>query len=426
MFVASEICASLPQGAMHGAVYDFAVVGGGIVGLATARELLKRAGGASRVAVLEAETGVARHQSGRNSGVVHAGLYYAPGSLKARLCAEGMRRSYAYFEERGVPYRKVGKVVVALDASEVPALDAVYAKAVANGVPGVRYLATPAELREVEPECAGVCAIHSPETGIVDWGVVAECYARDVQDMGGDILLKHRVVAIEDMHPLRIRVEGGTDIRAERVVTCAGVQSDRVASMLGGAPQPQILPVRGEYLRVTNPDVVARIRGNIYPVPDSGAGSPFLGVHFTPTMSNELIVGPNAVLAFARDGDRYSRVNLRDVTQMLTYPGFWRLATKHFRYAAGEMYRSIYTRAAATKARRYVPALSVTDFARRSPDKNGIRAQSLAVDGSLLDDFLFEEGADGRVLHTRNAPSPGATSSLALARVIADRSLGSL
>lgn len=404
------------------------MIGGGIIGLATARELLQR--GVKSVTVLEAEPALAQHQTGRNSGVVHAGIYYPPGSLKARLCREGLARSYAYFEQKGIPHRRVGKLIVALREHEVPRLRALYANALTNQVPGVAFLDSPAKLRAVEPECAGVAAIHSPNTGIVDWGVVAHHFADDVRGLGGRVEVGARVAGLREADGGVCVYAGGAGgaaeprVVAERVVSCAGAQADRVAALLGGAAAPQIVPVRGEYLRVANAAVAARIRGNIYPLP-AARGAPFLGVHFTRTMADEVIVGPNAVLALAREGYGRADVRLADVAQMVAYRGFWRLCWRHARFGLREMYRSVFLSAAAAAAREYVPALEVGDFERRGPDRSGIRGQAVSADGELVDDFVFETAAGGRVLHTRNAPSPGATSSLAIASMIVDRSFES-
>lgn len=405
--------------------FDIAIVGGGILGLATAREFLLR--GCKSVAVLEAEPALAQHQTGRNSGVVHAGIYYKPGSLKARLCSEGLRKSYEYFESKGIPYRKVGKVIVALRDSDLPQLKLLYENAVSNNVPGVAYLNSPEKIRSIEPECAGVAAIHSPNTGIVDWALVANHFGDDVRGMGGSIFLNSKVTGLQCDGMVSVFTEDalGTaepKIVAQRVISCAGAQSDRVAGLTGGEKHPQIIPVRGEYLQVTNERIANRIHGSIYPLPDSGSGSPFLGVHFTRTMYGEVIVGPNAVLAFARDGYNATDVRMADVAQMFGNTGFWKLCWTHGRYGLKELYRSIFVSAAAQAAREYVPALSISDFDRRGPDRSGIRGQAISADGALVDDFVFESAADGKVLHTRNAPSPGATSSLAISKMIVDRS----
>lgn len=402
---------------------NIAIVGGGILGLATARELLMR--NVRGITVLEAEPNLFAHQTGRNSGVIHTGIYYSPQSLKAKLCLEGLQRTYEYLNDKAIPYKKVGKLIVALDDSQLPKLHKLYESAQANKVPGVT-LVDAKSIRDIEPQCVGVAAIHSPMAGIVDWAMVAHHYAQDVRSLGGQIITNARVTAIE--HHDHIQLTYNTPVtshtlRAERVISCAGAYSDRVAQLLGGSKEPLILPVRGEYLRVTNQSIAANINGNIYPVPDSGAGTPFLGVHFTPTMSGELLVGPNAVLAFSRSGYHPLDFTYRDIREMFSYPGFWHLAKSYWRYGAGEFYRSIFISEAAKAARQYVPALKASDFERRGAQRSGIRAQALGLKGELVDDFVFETAANGRVVHTRNAPSPGATSSLAIARVIAEKCL---
>ncbi|PXF45885.1 L-2-hydroxyglutarate dehydrogenase, mitochondrial [Gracilariopsis chorda] len=404
---------------------NVAVIGGGILGLATARELLLR--NVKGVTVLEAESKLGSHQTGRNSGVIHAGIYYAPHSLKAKLCLEGLHKTYQYLEKNNIPHKRVGKLIVALDDSELPELHRIFVNAQENAVPEIR-LVDAGGIRDIEPECSGIAAIHSPLTGVVDWGLVADHYAQDIRNLGGEILTSARVIGVNCNDTITLNYKTGdkvSTLSTERVISCAGLQSDRVAQLLDGLRAPQILPVRGEYLRVTNPHIVKRIRGNIYPVPDSGTGTPFLGVHFTPTMSGELIVGPNAVLAFSRAGYRPLDFSLRDMKDMLSYPGFWHLARRFWRYGAAEFYRSIFLSAATTAAQRYVPVLKSSDFERRGAQFSGIRAQALGLKGELVDDFVFETAADGRVLHTRNAPSPAATSSLSIARMIVDKSLSS-
>lgn len=390
------------------------------MGLATARELLLR--GVKRVAVLETEHAVAQHQSGRNSGVVHAGIYYKAGSLKAQLCVEGLERSYKYFEQKKIPYKKVGKLIVALDVEEKRRLERIFSNALNNNVPGVKMLQSNEEIRKVEPECAGIAAIHSPHTGIVDWGFVARQYAADVEELGGAVLTGHRVVALYDSSPVHISVHvfgrGLSSICSEKVVCCAGVYADRVAQLSGGRLDPQIVPIRGEYLTVKKGSGV-KLHGNIYPVPHPEV--PFLGVHFTPTMNGSMIVGPNAVLAFARDGYDYSKIRREDLMQTLSSKSFWKLARRHLRFGVGEMYRSVFLRSAAKRARRYVPRLALTDFEWASSKISGVRAQALDKNGQLVDDFVFED--TGNIVHVRNAPSPAATSSLAIARKISDRIL---
>lgn len=407
----------------------YTVIGGGIIGLATARELLVR--GVRNVTVVEAEAELARHQTGHNSGVVHAGLYYHPNSLKAHLCRQGMQLTKAYCAQRGIPYKEVGKLVVAVYPSEIPALHHLYANAKRNAVPDISLLTTPQQVHDIEPSCGGIAAIHSPHTAIVDWCQVAKSLAEDICSLHGIIMLSssaHALVSAPDSLTLYLRGQSTsastTSIQADRLITCAGIQSDRVARALGASHYPIIIPVRGEYMRLTRKALV-RPRTNIYPVPPvNQASAPFLGVHFTPTLSGDVIVGPNAVPALARNGYSWRYIDYHDIMDMIRHGGFWNVAIKHFRFAICEIYKSFYSLAAKREAIRFVPALKPSDF-EPHPSSTGVRAQAVASDGSLIDDFVFESTHGNRVLHVRNAPSPGATSSLAIARMIVDRSLRS-
>ena len=391
--------------------YDVAVVGAGILGLATARELLARRPG-TRLAVLDKERSIGAHQTGRASGVVHRGVYYAPGSLKARLCVSGAERLLAYCDERGIPVLRCGKVVVATTDEERPRLAELHRRSLANGVPRVELIG-PERLRELEPYAAGVAALHSPETAVVDFTRVAEAYAGDVRAAGGELLLGHGVVGLARRAGVTAIETSGGVVEAERVVVCAGVYADRLASLSGAPVEPRIVPFRGDYL-VLRPERRHLVRGLIYPVPDPAF--PFLGIHTTVRTDGEVLLGPNAVLAFAREGYRRRDVSLRDVRETLRSHGFRRLARRHWRTGTGEIVRDLSTRRFVAAARTLLPELEVGDVL---PGPAGIRAQALAADGTLLDDFVFHE-ADG-VVHVRNAPSPGATSSLAIAEVIADR-----
>jgi L-2-hydroxyglutarate oxidase LhgO len=391
-------------------VYDIAVVGGGIVGLATSRELLRRHP-RLRLANVEKEPGYNRHQTGRNSGVIHSGIYYKPGSLKAKLCAEGRRLAWAYCDQKGIPYRQVGKLIVATDQSELGRLDDLWARGQANGIEGLELLDA-AQIREREPHCVGIKAIFSPVTGIVDWALVGEHYAADARELGADMYLGHEVVGIERRNGVTaVRTPKG-EIAARTVVTCGGLYADKLARMTGGASDPKIVPFRGDYL-VLRPEKRHLVRGNIYPVPDPAF--PFLGVHFTPRMDDSIWLGPNAVLAFAREGYSFFTINPPELWDALTYPGFYKLAAKYWQTGAGEMYRDLVRSAYVRALQRYIPEMAPEDCL---PGPAGVRAQAMARDGALVDDFVFE-GADG-VLHVRNAPSPAATSSLAIAAYIAD------
>ena len=390
--------------------YDLAVVGGGIVGLAVLRELGRRYPRA-RLCGIEKEPRFNAHQTGRNSGVVHSGIYYTPGSLKARLCVRGRQRTYAYCDRAGIPYRKVGKLIVATHAGELGRLDDLWERGRRNGVPGLERLDARGIARR-EPHVHGIAAIASPETGIVDWSLVATSFANDAREAGADFFLGHRVERIvRRADGVTLRTPRG-EIEARNVVACAGLQADRLARATGGASDPKIVPFRGDYL-VLRPERASLVRGNVYPVPDPAL--PFLGVHFTPRMDGEVWLGPNAVLAFAREGYAFADVVPADVWETLTYPGFRKLAARYWKIGAGEMYRDLVRAAYVAALQRYVPELRESDCL---PGPAGVRAQAMAADGSLVDDFVFEDSE--RVVHVRNAPSPAATSSLAIAEYVAD------
>jgi L-2-hydroxyglutarate oxidase LhgO len=391
-------------------VYDVAVVGGGIVGLATTRELLHRHP-RLKVANVEKEPAFNRHQTGRNSGVIHSGIYYKPGSLKAQLCVEGRKLAWEYCEKKGIEYRQVGKLIVATDPSELDRLNDLMKRGLENEIEDLQMLDARA-IKEREPHCAGIAAIFSPVTGIVDWSRVGLSYAEDAREMGAEMLLNHEVVGVKRKNGSALLSTRNGDVEATHVITCGGLQSDRLARMTGGARNPRIVPFRGDYL-ILRPEKRHLVRGNIYPVPDPSF--PFLGVHFTPRMDGSIWLGPNAVLAFAREGYSFSTVNPKDLVEALTYSGFIKLALKHWKVGSGEMYRDLNRNAYVKALQRYIPELQPKDCL---PGPSGVRAQSMAADGALVDDFIFE-GADG-ILHVRNAPSPGATSSLAIGKYIVD------
>ncbi len=390
--------------------YDIAIVGGGIVGLAAGRELLRRHPHL-KLAVLEKEAAVSQHQTGHNSGVIHSGIYYAPGSLKARLCTEGRRALWQYCDAKGIEYKQVGKLIVATEESELPRLQNLWERGQANGIENLQMLDADG-IAEREPHVRGIKAIFSPVTGIVDYGVVARGFADDIREMGGEILTGRQVTAIERTAGVT-RVSGnGGDVEARYVITCGGLQSDRLAKMTGGQGDPKIVPFRGDYL-ILKPDKRYLVKGNIYPVPDPSF--PFLGVHFTPRMNGDVWLGPNAVLAFAREGYSFSTINPGDLIESLTYSGFIKLAGKYMSIGLGEMYRDVVRSAYVKGLQRYIPELQVEDTL---PGPSGVRAQAMNADGSMVDDFVFE-GSEG-VVHVRNAPSPAATSSLAIGAYIAD------
>lgn len=389
---------------------QYGVVGAGIVGLAVARALARRGDG---VTVFEKEDRVAAHQTGHNSGVVHAGIYYPPGSLKARLCARGRIAMRDFCIDHGLPYRELGKLVVAVDETELPALDALEERAAANGVPGLTRIGSE-RIREIEPAATGVGALHSPHTAVVDYVAIAQAMADDVRQAGGEVLLSAEVTGIR-REPGRVIVETAAgERRVDRLIACAGLHSDAVAAMVGADPSPRILPFRGEYWEL-DPARADLVRGMIYPVPDPRF--PFLGVHFTRGFDDHVHVGPNAVPALAREGYRWRDVSARDTWGSLSWPGALPLARKHWRMGVYETWGSLSKSAYYRRARRFVPELEQRDLTRKTAA--GVRAQAWGRDGSLLDDFAID--TVGPVTVLRNAPSPAATSSIAIAEHLLER-----
>ncbi len=380
--------------------HDVAVVGAGIVGLATARELLHRRPGL-RLVVVDGADAVGTGQTSHNSGVIHAGVYYAPGSLKARLCVEGARALYAYCDEHGIPAERCGKLIVARGASELGRLDEIEARARANGVPGLRRLRAE-EIAEVEPHARGAGALHSPATGIVDFAAVARRLAAEVAERGGAVALGRAVRGVEaDGRGVVLRHDGGEATQARRAVFCAGGAASRLAVAAGAGADPRIVPFRGAYLQL-RPAARRLVRGLIYPVPDPAL--PFLGVHLTRHVTGAVWLGPTALL-----------------TGGLAWPGTWRVMRRHWRAGLGELRMAVSRRALARACAAYVPALTPADV---EPGFAGVRAQAVARDGTLLDDFVFSRA--GVTLHVRNAPSPAATSALAIAGEIAGRAQAEL
>jgi (S)-2-hydroxyglutarate dehydrogenase len=408
--VGSTVPSTAPHSAQAPESCDIAIVGGGIVGLAVARELIERNPRAS-VCVLEREADIAAHQSSHNSGVIHAGVYYLPGSLKARLCVEGARELYEYCAQRGIASERCGKVIVATDPSELAGLEELERRGRANGVPGLRRIDA-AGIRELEPHARGIVGLHSPHTGIVDFPGVARAFAQDILAAGATIATGCEVQAVQvSGRSLRlIHSHGATE--AGHAVFCAGAWADRLALAAGADPDPRIVPFRGAYLRLA-PERRHLVRSLIYPVPDPSL--PFLGVHLTRHIDGEVLIGPTALLAGSREGYRLASVRRRDLLETLAWPGTWRMLARWWRTGVTELrhatLRSAFVRAAA----RYVPELRVGDV---QPAFAGVRAQALARDGRLVDDFVFSRTE--RALHVRNAPSPAATSSLAIARYVAD------
>jgi (S)-2-hydroxyglutarate dehydrogenase len=392
--------------------YDVVIVGGGILGLAAAREILSRRPGTS-LAVADKEAAVGGHQTGHNSGVIHSGIYYAPGSLKARLCTLGARLMYEFCASHGVAAERCGKLIVATSQSELPALEELHRRGTANGVAGLE-MTGPAGIRDAEPHCAGVRAIWSPSTGIVDFSAVTKAIAADVTVGGGDILTGRLVTGLTPRDgTIRVATSQG-ELAAARVLTCAGLHSDRVARMTGAPGEPRIVPFRGDYWQL-RPDRRHLARNLIYPVPDPTF--PFLGVHFTRRLTDGAVwLGPNAVLALAREGYRRSSFRAGDLGPTLAYQGFRRMARRYWRTGLAEVYRDLSRRAFVAACQRFVPELRPDDVV---PGPSGVRAQSVDRDGRLLDDFWFDRQGP-QLMHVRNAPSPAATSSLAIARMIVD------
>ena len=389
--------------------FDVAVVGGGIVGLATAWALAMDHPGI-RLLILEKEARVASHQTGHNSGVIHSGIYYRPGSHKARLCVEGARLMKEFCAEHGIRVDPIGKVIVATSKAELPRLAALYERGVANGVAGLALI-DPDRLREIEPHAAAIRAIHSPTTSIVDYGEVAHALARGLLARGIVVRTGARVTAIDATGDGFDLDTASGPVRAGHLVNCAGLHSDVVARMTGARPGVRIVPFRGEYFMV-RPERHHLVRGLIYPVPDPEF--PFLGVHFTRTVHGEVEAGPNAVLAFAREGYRLGRIHLRELAGTLRYRGFWAMARRYWRTGTYEMYRSLSKAAFVRALQRLVPEITAADVTRGGA---GVRAQAVAEDGSLVDDFRIARSKGA--IHVLNAPSPAATASLAIGRHVA-------
>jgi (S)-2-hydroxyglutarate dehydrogenase len=388
--------------------YDVVVVGAGILGLATARQLLLTHP-ALRLLVVEKEPEIASHQTGHNSGVLHSGLYYTPGSLKARLCCAGKVLLEEYAREREIAVEQCGKLVIAATAAEIPALEELHRRGEANGVPTLAMLG-PAGLRDVEPHAIGVQALWSPATAIIDYIAVAHAMADDIRGAGGHIRLRTEIDRIEEVGGQLLLGSGPETIAARNVVACAGLQADRVSRMTG-QPQETMVPFRGNYFMLA-PEKRSLVRGLIYPVPDPKF--PFLGIHLTRRIDGEVLAGPNAVLAYRREGYRRRDVRLHDLRSVLADPGFRQLARTHWRMGLAETWRDFDKLAFTRAVRRFVPELRSRDL---RPGPSGVRAQAVDPDGSLVDDFRL--GSEHRILHVRNAPSPAATASLAIARHLA-------
>jgi (S)-2-hydroxyglutarate dehydrogenase len=387
--------------------YDVAVIGGGIIGMATAMALTERRD--ISLIVLEAESTLAAHQTGHNSGVIHSGLYYKPGSLKAKLCSEGRDLMYQFCQQHGVAHDACGKVVVALGESDLPALDELQKRGTANGLHDLRRLSIE-EVREHEPNVNGVAGLFVRETGIVDYKAVTRAYGEVIRQAGGEVQTDAKVTAVS-RHGSEIVLQTTLgEVRCHTLVNCGGLQSDRVARLCGLNPEVQIVPFRGEYYELS-PRAAGLVRHLIYPVPNPQF--PFLGVHFTRMIGGGIEAGPNAVLALSRHGYSWGKISLRDFTETLLYPGLWKMARQHWRYGLGETHRSLSKRAFLKALRRLLPNLNDDDLV---PGGSGVRAQAMERSGKLVDDFRIER-QEGMV-HVLNAPSPGATASIAIGRYI--------
>ncbi len=399
--------------------YDVAIVGAGLVGLATASEILLRKP-ELRVVVLEKEPVLASQQSGHNSGVIHSGIYYTPGSLKAKACVAGHRAMLEFCQDQGIPFELCGKVIVALGERELPRLEDLYRRGIANGVQGLEIIG-PERLRELEPYATGIKAIYSPQTGITDFVKVAHAYAQTIEQRGGEIITSCKVTTLSNKggqtlllctQPRTHVGNAQVEIEARYVITCGGLQADKLSQMSGKMAEMHILPFRGDYYAL-RPEKGHMVRALIYPVPDPRF--PFLGVHFTRRLDGAVWAGPNAVLAFAREGYLRWKINPKDMWEILSYGGFWKIAARYWKTGLAEMYRDYVKAAYVKELQRYMPELQADDIV---PGPSGVRAQALAADGRLIDDFLIQHGEN--IVHVLNAPSPAATSSLVLAQMIVD------
>jgi L-2-hydroxyglutarate oxidase len=395
--------------------HSYAVIGAGAVGLATAMALA--VGHKKSVVVLEAEDRVARHQTGNNSGVIHSGLYYKPGSLKARLCAEGRDLLYQFCGQRNIPHERCGKLVVATDESQLEALEELYRRGQANGLQNIRRLNAD-QLRQYEPHVAGIAGLRVEETGIVDYKTVARAYADAVAEAGGEVRLNWRVKAVRQRDGEIIVQTTAGEVKCQQLINCAGLQSDRVARLCKVDPGVRIVPFRGEYYQLA-PAAQHFVHNLIYPVPDPQF--PFLGVHFTRMIGGGIEAGPNAVLALARHGYTRASFNPRDALATLGYPGFWRIARRFWRTGLGEFHRSFSKPAFLKALQALIPELTLADL---QPGGAGVRAQALAPDGRLVDDFHIVQTRN--MTHVLNAPSPAATASISIGKYVADLAEGKL
>jgi (S)-2-hydroxyglutarate dehydrogenase len=400
---------------MNDSRYNTVVIGGGVVGLAVALEITRRFPHL-RLLVLEKEDRVALHQSGHNSGVIHSGVYYKPGSLKARLCVTGAEAMVEFCREHGIPHKVCGKVVVATSPDELPGLEDLRRRGEANGLVGLRLIG-PEELREIEPHAAGLQALLVPSTGVTDYVVVCQKYSELIFDGGGTVLTSALVTGLKHLSDEIVVETSRGAFTATSLINCAGLFSDRISRMAGDNPQVMIVPFRGEYYDLI-PEHAGLVRALIYPVPDPRF--PFLGVHFTRRISGKVDAGPNAVLALRREGYRHSDVSLHDLASSVAFPGFWRMAAQHWRSGLDEFHRSLSKAAFVRALQKLLPEVREEDLVRGG---SGVRAQALRRDGTLVDDFQFVQS--GKILHVLNVPSPAATASLMIGRTIVDTAFGS-
>lgn len=391
--------------------YDIVIIGGGILGLSTAMQLIRRYPRQGKIAVVEKEAQLATHQTGHNSGVIHSGIYYRPGSWKAQFCVEGVKKLLQFCQENEIEYQLCGKTIVATDESELGRLENLYERGVANGVQGLELIGQE-RLKEIEPHVSGISGLWSPNTGIIDYVKVASAYAARFQQDGGDIYTGATVRKIRQAPAgSAIETEGGV-LLAKHVINCAGLYADRVAEMMGEHTDVRIIPFRGEYYTL-RPESQHLAKGLIYPVPDPAF--PFLGVHYTRTIYGQVEAGPNAVLALAREGYRKSDVNLAESWGTVSFPGFWKMSMRNWRTGLAEVHRSYSKSVFVRDLQRLIPEIREEDLA---PGGAGVRAQAVSSNGSLLDDFSIRQGRTA--IHVLNAPSPGATSSLAIGEHIVD------
>jgi len=394
--------------------YDLTIIGGGIVGLATALKI-GAAHPRARLLILEKEAELARHQTGHNSGVIHSGLYYRPESVKARSCVTGRKALIEFCDRHDVPYEICGKVVVATSAEELPRLEELYRRGLANGLEGLAMIG-PERLREIEPHAAGIKALHVPGTGIIDYQKVAAAYAEQIRAQGGDIRLSHRLLGVLERDGELVAQTSMGDYRTKHLINCCGLQSDLVAKMMraeaSSGEEHRIIPFRGEYYKLA-PEKHHLVRNLIYPVPDPAF--PFLGVHFTRMANGGIEAGPNAVLAYAREGYRHTDVRLGDLWRTVSFKGFWAMAGKYWRTGFGELHRSLSKAAFVRALKKLLPEIEAGDLIAGGA---GVRAQAVSASGALVDDFVIRQSR--RSIHVLNAPSPGATASLAIGQRIAE------